>query len=243
MTSYATDTTVRDLATAIPGATRLFEQMGIDYCCGGARPLADVCEERGLDPAVVVGRLNELAEAAGSSGAANPETFPMARLVDHLVSTHHVYTRSEIVRLEKLFEKVCFVHGANHPELHRARAVFQEMAADLMPHMMKEENILFPYIIQIAAFTARDAMPPSPMFGSVQNPVRMMLFEHEAVGALLAKMRELTKGYTVPEGVCISYETLYEALLAFEQDLHQHIHLENNVLFPQAIEAERHTAR
>ena len=235
-----TATTVRDYAATIPGATRLFEQFGIDYCCGGARPLSEVCVERGLDANIVLEGLNGLArEAATAPSARDFAKLSMSELMEHIVSKHHEFTRSEIERINRLLEKVIAAHGERHPEIAEINTSFGALSAELLPHMMKEEHVLFPYIAQIELFSSRGAMAPSPMFGTVQHPIRMMSMEHETAGEVLARMRELSGGYTAPADACPTYTALYEALDGFERDLHEHIHLENNLLFPKAIAMEK----
>jgi regulator of cell morphogenesis and NO signaling len=136
-----------------------------------------------------------------------------------------------------LFEKVVSVHGVRHPELLAVQDIFRQLYDDLAPHLLKEENILFPYILQMEA-AGNGAQCETPPFVTVRNPVRMMLMEHEAAGELLRQVKTLTHDYTPPPDACISFRTLYLALENFEKDLHQHIHLENNILFPRAIEME-----
>jgi regulator of cell morphogenesis and NO signaling len=154
------------------------------------------------------------------------------------VEKHHTFTRQELARLEALLVKVCGVHGQNHPELFRIQEQFQELNRDLEPHMLKEERVLFPYIIQMEEAAKNNRPNVVPPFGTVRNPVKVMMAEHDAAGDILREMRELSSDYTVPEDACISYQTLYGALAALEADLHQHIHLENNILFPRAAEME-----
>jgi regulator of cell morphogenesis and NO signaling len=188
-----------------------------------------------------------LAEVAASLEAAVPvaqephdwQQEPLADLISHIKLTHHRYTWSEIQRLGPLFDKVCSVHEAKHTELAQLRSSFATLAAELKLHMMKEETILFPYIERLEEARIEGApVLPAP-FGTVQNPVAMMVHEHDDAGALLRAMRESSNGYLVPADGCLSYRTLYEALAAFEADLHQHIHLENNILFPRAVAMER----
>jgi regulator of cell morphogenesis and NO signaling len=171
--------------------------------------------------------------------AADWQKGPLAELIDHIVSTHHAYVKSEVPRLEQLLAKVCTVHGQNHPELMSIQASFQALGAELSLHLMKEENILFPYIKQMEASVNAGRGVPTPMFGSVQNPVQMMVREHDSAGDALRSIRETSNGFTTPPDACISYQTLYRALLEFEADLHQHIHLENNILFPRAVAMEQ----
>lgn len=233
-----TSKTVRELALEIPGATRVFESMGIDYCCGGHRSLADACVAAGVTAESV---MNSLEHANGSPAEFEEPNFltaTLAELIDHIVEKHHVFTRTEIERLRLLIEKVNNVHGQNHTELARLRSLFETLSAELEPHMMKEERVLFPYVVQMEDAMRRERTHADPPFGTVANPVRMMMLEHEAAGELLKKMREVSGNYTIPPDACISYQTLYQALDAFEKDLHQHIHLENNILFPRAVEME-----
>lgn len=232
--------TVKELAITIPGATRVFEKLGIDYCCGGNRTLADACVKAKVPVEDVT---KSLAQAEHS--LLSPEELhdwpaaSMTSLIHHIVEKHHTYTKEELPRLEKLMNKVCAVHGANHPELLPLRTAFLSLKEELEPHLMKEEQVLFPYITKMeSALTQQSAIPMS-CFGTVQNPVRMMNIEHDAAGDLLREMREVTANYAVPDGACMSYQALFAALLELEADLHQHIHLENNVLFPKAITAER----
>ncbi|HEV2400835.1 MAG TPA: iron-sulfur cluster repair di-iron protein [Candidatus Sulfotelmatobacter sp.] len=238
--SVSTAKTVREVAVEFPEATRIFERFGIDYCCGGNQSLEEACAASNLSVDQVLDSL-ELAEqtARAKQTDRNWQTEPLADLVAHITSTHHKYTREEIARLRPLFDKVYSVHGKNHPELQQVRASFQEVAQELTPHMMKEEMMLFPYIVRMEeAVIQKEPILPPP-FGTVQNPVAMMMHEHDSAGAALQAMHQASAGYTPPGDACISYQTLYTALAAFETDLHQHIHLENNILFPRAIEMEQ----
>lgn len=238
--SVTTARTVRELAVEIPEATRIFEKIGIDYCCGGNKSLEEACTTANISVDEVLDSL-ELAEqtARAKQKDRNWQAEPLAELVAHINSTHHKYTREEIARLGPLFDKVVSVHGKNHPELQNVRAAFRGMAQELTTHMMKEEAVLFPYIVRMEEAVIQKEPVLPPPFGSVQNPVAMMMHEHDSAGDALRTMRQASAGYTPPGDACISYQTLYKALGDFEKDLHQHIHLENNILFPRAIEMER----
>lgn len=238
--SVSTARTVRELAVEIPEAPRIFEKAGIDYCCGGGKSLEEACAAANLSVDDVLDSL-ELAEqeARTKQKDRNWQTEPLADLVAHINRTHHKYTREEIARLGPLFDKVVSVHGKNHPELQHMRAAFRGLAQELTMHMMKEEAVLFPYIVRMEeSVIQREPVLPPP-FGSVQNPVAMMMHEHDSAGEALRSMRQASAGYVPPPDACLSYQTLYKALQDFEKDLHQHIHLENNILFPRAIEMER----
>ncbi len=234
-----TEKTVREMALENPAATRVFEKLGIDYCCGGAQTLEHACRSA----AVSVDQVAEALAAANRAASEAPDTAdwqsePLADLVAHIQTAHHRYTREEIARLGPLFDKVCSVHGRNHPELMELRAVFAGLAAELTTHLMKEEVVLFPYIVRLEEAVAEKAPVLPPPFGTVRNPVAMMMHEHDGAGAALREMRRLSGGYAAPADACVSFQTLYHALAALESDLHRHIHLENNILFPRAIQME-----
>jgi regulator of cell morphogenesis and NO signaling len=231
-----TTKTVRELALEVPNATRVFEKLKIDYCCGGGRNIAEACEAVG----VPLDRLSSMLDEAGASQDASRDfaAGPLADLIRHLLDTHHVYTREESARIQALLEKVCGKHGENHPHLAGLRALFLQLDADLQPHLLKEEQILFPYILRLEAAAAGGGAAPFAPFGTVNNPVRMMMFEHDTAGDLLREIRAAASDFRAPEDACMSFRALYEALEAYERDLHQHIHLENNVLFPRAIALE-----
>lgn len=235
--------TVRQLATEVPNATRVFEKLGIDYCCGGGKSLEDACQkakipvqdvlqtlEHGVAPTANVGDMTDFSQAN------------LGELVSHIVNTHHAYVKQEIPRLQKLLAKVVSVHGSNHPELLDVQHVFGTLSAELTSHMMKEEMVLFPYVIELERAVQSGRRAPSAPFGTVGNPVHMMEMEHESAGNSLKELRALTEGYTPPADACFSYNTLFTALKDFETDLHQHIHLENNILFPRAIVMEQEAA-
>ena len=231
--------TVREYALEIPAATRIFEKLGIDYCCGGGTSLADACAKAGVTLDEVLDSLKKTEPSEETFAGEEWQTASPAELIAHIVEKHHTFTRDELARLEALFAKVCGVHGQNHPELFHMQNQFQELRRDLEPHMLKEERVLFPYIIQMEETIEEKQPLPVPPFGTVRNPVRMMMAEHDAAGEILRTMREASSDYTTPPDGCISYQTLYSALIALEADLHQHIHLENNILFPRAVEMEQ----
>jgi regulator of cell morphogenesis and NO signaling len=232
--------TVREVALEMPAATRVFEKLGIDYCCGGNKSLEDACGAANLEIEQVLNSLESAATAAGNRREGSDwRAGPLADLIAYITNTHHKYTRAEIGRLGPLFEKVISVHGEKHRELVDVRDRFRALAQELSTHMMKEEMILFPYIERLEEAVIEGAPVLPPPFGTVQRPVASMMQQHDSAGNLLRSMRSLTNNYQPPASACVSYKTLYAALTEFERDLHQHIHLENNVLFPRAIELER----
>ncbi len=228
--------TVRELALENPNNTRVFERLGIDYCCGGSKSLSEACANAKLPLAEVVRSLDEAQPAAIS--ARDWKQASLGELVGHIMQTHHVYVKQESPRLQQLAAKVASVHGQNHPEVLRVQATFEGLAAELASHLMKEEQILFPYIIEMEEAAAQGRPAPPCRFGTVQNPVRMMMLEHDGAGEALRELRATTSDYTPPADACVTYRTFYAALSAFEADLHQHIHLENNLLFPRATQME-----
>lgn len=235
--------TVRELATEVPNATRVFENLGIDYCCGGGKSLEDACRLANIPVQEVLQRLRQVSAPAG-----NVDELPdfnhadLSELVSHIINTHHAYVKQEIPRVQKLLAKVVSVHGQNHPELFEAQHVFGALAAELISHMMKEEMVLFPYVVELERTVQSGRRAPSAPFGTVNNPVRMMEMEHEAAGNALKQLRSATGDFAPPPDACFSYNTLFAAFKDFEADLHQHIHLENNVLFPRAIAMEQDAA-
>jgi regulator of cell morphogenesis and NO signaling len=237
--TVAIEKTVREFAVENPASTRVFEKLGIDYCCGGNRSLREACQSANLQLDHVMESLEKADQATQITREDGDwQAKPLASVIGHIKSTHHKYTREEIARLGPLFEKVCTVHGKNHSELFKVREIFQALAQELTSHMMKEEMILFPYIVGMEERAPGNGPIVRAPFGSVQNPISMMEHEHDSAGNALHLMKEATNSYSAPAEACISYQTLYKALSAFEADLHQHIHLENNILFPRAVAIE-----
>ncbi len=233
--------TVREVAVESPAATRVFERFGIDYCCGGNQGLEQACEKAGVPVDAVLGTLQMEEETARAAAQQirDWQSEPLSELIAHIRNTHHKYTREEIIRLTALLQKVCSVHGKNHPELLEIQSTFSGLAQELATHLMKEEMVLFPYIARMEeAVIQKEPVVPAP-FGTVENPVAMMVHEHDSAGNALRAMRKSSHDFAAPADACISYQTLYKALAAFETDLHQHIHLENNILFPRAIAMEK----
>lgn len=237
MTLAATKT-VGEIAAEMPSATREFEKLGIDYCCGGSRTLRQACSEANISVDEALARLERSAASTEPKPGQDWQSQLLADLISHITTTHHAFVREESPRIQALATKVVGVHGKNHPELLQVQQVFAALAEELRVHLMKEEQMLFPYISLMEESALAGEPAPPAMFGTVANPVRMMMQEHDGAGEALRALRSVTVNYTVPEDACISYRTLFQALQDFEADLHQHIHLENNVLFPRAIAME-----
>lgn len=238
MTVLDSSKTVAEIAADSLAAVKLFERHGIDYCCGGKRPLLAVCEEKGLDYNKIESELRAAMDAGNGSGR-DWNTAPLGELVDHIVTTHHNYLRREMpgiaARLEKVYRVYNQRYGTTFPGLPE---VYEAMEEELLSHIMKEERILFPAIKAYAeAADSGQPLPPSP-FGTVANPIRMMESEHEETGQALGKIREITGEYAIPDYACVTYRALIAGFKEMEEDIHMHIHLENNILFPRVLELE-----
>ncbi|HLO65667.1 MAG TPA: iron-sulfur cluster repair di-iron protein [Holophaga sp.] len=224
---------IGDIVLERPAAMRVFERLDLDYCCGGHRTLAEAAELAGRD----LGEVQAALEADESPATSDPRALAagsLRELIDHIEATHHVFTRSELARVAPLVEKVAQVHGDRHPELAAVRELFLTLEADLLPHLEKEERILFPYIRTLeGGATACEAC-----FGTVRGPVSVMQAEHEEAGEVLRRLRALTNGYQAPEDGCATYRSMLMGLEALEADLHLHIYLESHILFPGATALE-----
>jgi regulator of cell morphogenesis and NO signaling len=218
-----------DLVTELPARAEVLDRLGLDYCCHGQRPLSEACAEAGLDASAVAAAIDAV-KSSGLRDADHP--VEPAALADHIEATHHAYLHAELPELTALAAKVRGAHGERHPELVEVQRLVEEIRADLEPHLMKEERILFPAIR--ALVDGERAFP----FGTVRNPIRMMRAEHDRAGEFLAELHSITCGYVDPDDGCASYRSLYVRLQHLEVDTHRHIHLENNVLFPTAISIE-----
>jgi regulator of cell morphogenesis and NO signaling len=234
--------TVREIALNQPSSIRVFEQFGIDYCCGGQKPLALACTEQELEIDAV------LAALASAASQPSPEVedwsrASLERLSGHIVSQHHEYVKQELPRLDALAKKVVAAHGSHHTELAGIQSALQSLDQELTQHLMKEEMVLFPYIVQLERALANGGARPHGCFGTVANPIAMMMQEHDGAGELLAEIRNLSGDFTLPQDACPTYRAFFDGIKQFEQDLHQHIHLENNILFPRAIAMEASPTR
>lgn len=235
MQTLDTHRTVSELLRERPARSKVFEKHRIDYCCGGKLPLEEACAKREVPVETVLAELAAADAAAGADGT-EPDLaiMPLEGLVDHIVTTHHAYLAEELPRLEAMAARVAKVHGESDARLARLASVVQALRAELESHMHKEERILFPVIVALERTRDRAAIP----FGSIANPVRAMEFEHQEAGGNLERMRRLSDGFTPPDWACNTYRALLDGLETLERDLHRHIHKENNVLFPRALELE-----
>lgn len=224
-----TSRTVGEIAAEVPAAIRIFEKFRIDYCCGGMTPLTEACTAAGVS---IDQFLTELEGSAVAPDAGIDWTkTTLVELHSYIVATYHVHGREELETLGMMATKVLSVHGERHPELQTVSRLVTALQQDMLPHMVKEEMVLFPYVASLE----EDEVAGPSCFGSIENPIRVMLYEHEAVGDLLAELRRVTSNFQVPDDGCFSYRELYRRLAEFEAETHQHIHLENNIYFPRAL--------
>jgi regulator of cell morphogenesis and NO signaling len=230
-------TTIRDIVAQDFRAAAVFQRHRIDFCCGGDRPIAEACQAKGLDPALVIAEV----EAATNIPGDVPRfgEWELDFLANYIVANHHAYVRKAVANITTHVRKVAAVHGERHPEAIEIARHFDAVAQDLLQHMVKEERMLFPYISQLAQAVREGSQPPVAPFGTVANPIRAMESEHQRAGDLMAEIRRLSGDFTPPADACTTYKVSYQELEEFEGDLHRHVHLENNVLFPKALDLER----
>jgi regulator of cell morphogenesis and NO signaling len=235
--SFTSETKVKDLALSNPAARQVLEDAGLDYCCGGGKSLREACLHADISADEILNRLRDNAKNV-SPGDLNWTVVPLRELTLHIREKHHRYVRESIPRTQVLLDNVIAKHGPVHLELSEIRSVFAEVGKEMIMHMQKEEQILFPYIdaLELAA-NGRGSVEP-PFFQTVKNPIHAMMKEHDAAGELVSQIRRLSNEYTAPADACTSFKALYQSLKEFEADLHEHVHLENNILFPRAVEVE-----
>ena len=215
-------------------AAEVFKKYGIDFCCQGNRTVADACAKKAVDTEAVLAELAAV-QTQGAARATDYNAWPLDLLADHIQANHHVYVEKAIAQLKPYLDKICQIHGARCPELLEIKKAFEESAGELAFHMKKEEFILFPYIRKMTKGGASGA----PRFGTVQNPIAMMMHEHDTEGERFRQIAAWSHDYTPPADACNTYKVTYALLKEFEEDLHLHIHLENNILFPKALELEQ----
>jgi regulator of cell morphogenesis and NO signaling len=215
----------------------VFKKYGIDFCCGGGRTLDEACKRGEVAVEELVNALEETA-ATAPGGGMNFNDWDTNFLIDFIVNKHHLYVREKLPELTAYADKVARVHGERHPETLDVARMWRDLADELSSHLEKEERVLFPYIKQ--QVRAQKTATPAPVapFGTVQNPIRMMEVEHDVAGEIMRQINELTGGFTPPEDACMTYRVLYANLREFEENLHEHVHLENNILFPRAVAME-----
>ena len=216
----------------------VFKKYGIDFCCQGNRTINDACEAKKIDEKLVVDDLNNLLNSKADGGI-DFQSWPLDLLADYIEKKHHRYVEEKSMEIKPYLDKICRVHGERHPELLEIKEHFNATAGELAMHMKKEELILFPFIKKMVKAKQENTKLDKPNFGTVENPIQMMMDEHTTEGDRFRKIEEISNNYTPPEDACNTYRVTFALLNEFEQDLHMHIHLENNILFPRAIELEK----
>lgn len=229
---FTAQTTLGELVAARPAFARVFERLGLDYCCGGKRPFVVACRQKGLDPQAVAGLLEAaLAENAAGATEVDAAAMTLTELADHIEQTHHVYVKTELPRLVEMSGRVAHKHGGRDARLLEVQQTVMALTNEMFNHMAKEEMILFPFVRQIDAGAASDGFH----CGSIANPIRVMEAEHESAGNAVARLRELTDGFKPDAEACNTQRALLVGLEEFEADLHRHVHKENNILFPRTL--------
>jgi regulator of cell morphogenesis and NO signaling len=235
--NFNDETKVKDIALSNPAARQILEDAGLDYCCGGGKSLHEACLHADVPAEEILNRLRENSKHV-SPDEANWTVARLSDLTRHIRTKHHRYVREAIARVQILLDKVGAKHGEKHPEITEIQILFTEVGREMIMHMQKEEQILFPHIDALEKATSAHSSVEPPFFQTVRNPIHAMMKEHDAAGELVKQIRKASSEYTAPADACTSYKALYEVLREFEADLHQHVHLENNILFPRAVELE-----
>lgn len=236
--THNTDQTIGSFVAADFRTAAVFQKHDIDFCCKGGRSIAEVCKAKQLDAEELLGELNTIMQTSSSETNRFNE-WPLDLLANYIQKIHHTYVVEKTEPILQFLHKICQVHGANHPELFDINEEFNHIAGELAMHMKKEELILFPYVIKLANAHSNQTSLPESNLGSVQNPIQVMMQEHELEGNRFKRVAQLSNNYTPPADACTTYRVAFSMLKEFEQDLHLHIHLENNILFPGAIKLEK----
>ena len=232
------NTSVGEIVKLDFSAADVFSSYGIDFCCGGKISVAEACSNAKAEESLVIGALEDLKNQSGSA-VHDFDSWNIGFLADYIQNTHHQYVKKAIPQILPLAQKVADVHGDHHSEVIRINELFQDLAEELLAHLQKEEMILFPYIKKLVADESAGKCTDPNCFGSIGSPISVMEAEHENAGLILKELYRLSNGYQIPEDACNTFRVLYGKLKEFEDDLHRHIHLENNILFPKAIEKEQ----
>ena len=235
--SITPESTVGQIVAAEPRLSRLFERAGIDYCCGGKRTLAEACRLVGLEPVTFAVLLDAAVHLPGGKPTVDAASMSLAALADHIETTHHAYVRAELPALVEKAERVAYKHGGRDPRLRAVAETVEGLAEEMFSHMAKEELVLFPLVRELERTGAT-----SGHCGTIAHPIRQMEHEHDSAGSAVARLRELTDGFTPDAEACNTHRALLAGLAQFEADLHQHVHKENNILFPRALQVESRAA-
>lgn len=231
--SITKETVIGQLVADDYRTASIFKKNGIDFCCNGNRTIEDACAKKGIVTATLINELEDTT-TLNKGTEIDYKAWPLDLLVDYIEKKHHRYVKSKVIEIMPFLDKVVRVHGNQHPELLEIGKLFNESALELTSHMKKEEQVLFPYIKKMIELNDLNAP-----FGTVQNPIKMMMHEHDTEGERFRKIAELSNNYTPPNDACNTYKVTFHLLKEFEEDLHLHIHLENNILFPKSIALEQ----
>jgi len=235
--NFNDETKIKDIALSNAAARKILEEAGLDYCCGGGKSLQEACLHAAVPVEEILTRLRENSKDVDPDEA-SWTSAPLSDLTRHIRDRHHRYVRESIARIQPLLNKVEAKHGKSHSEIADIRRLFAEVAREMIMHMQKEEQILFPYIEVLEKATNSHGSVEPPFFQTVGNPIHAMMKEHDAAGELVKQIRKASLEYRTPADACTSYKALYQDLREFEADLYQHVHLENNILFPRSVELE-----
>jgi regulator of cell morphogenesis and NO signaling len=240
--SGSNDETLGEIAVKDLRKAEIFKKYGLDFCCGGKKTVKEACAEKGLDVTKIEQELQQ-ADKVFETRALPYNEWNLDFLTDYIINTHHSYVRKQLPEILKYMDKVAEVHGSQHPELAKIKLLVHEVSDELTPHMVKEEKVLFPFIKKLVSADKEAIAAVEAQLGTVQNPINMMEMEHEMVGKNMEEIRTLSHNYALPADGCASYSLLYKMLEEFESDLHIHIHLENNILFPKALKIEKENSK
>ena len=235
--NFSTETRINEIALSNPAARRVLEDAGVDYCCGGGKSLQDACLHAGVTADEILERLRQNSQLAGPADTEWTKAS-LAELTLHIRERHHQYVRDSIPRVRALLAKIRERHGAKHREIGEIEKLFGDVAREMTAHMQKEEQILFPYIDALERSASGNGSVEPPFFQTVRNPIHAMMKEHDSAGELVRQIRRASNEYKPPADACTTYQATYQELHQFEEDLHLHVHLENNILFPRAVELE-----
>jgi regulator of cell morphogenesis and NO signaling len=235
--NLSSETQVKEIALSNPGARHILEDAGIDYCCGGGKSLQEACLKANVPEAEILFRLRQNSEQVSPSES-RWRSAPLAELTKHIRERHHQYVRDSIPRLRALLARIREKHGSKHRELCEIEKLFGDIAREMLMHMQKEEQILFPFIDALEHAANDDRSIEPPFFQTVKNPIHAMMKDHDSAGELMRQIRTASDEYGAPVDACTSYKAAYQGLEEFEKDLHLHVHLENNILFPRAADLE-----
>lgn len=235
--NFSEDITIGEIAAEDYRSTKIFNQYGIDFCCKGAKTLKEAAEENNINPEELISQIEEAVQEK-EKDLQDFKNWSLDKLADYIVKTHHKYTEEQTSVLKPYLQKLIEVHGKEHPELYEINELFQKVAGEMAAHMKKEEIILFPFIKKVVrAQEAGEKLEAA--FSRIENPVNMMIHDHSDQGENFKQIRAITGDYTLPADACQTYELTYRLLSELEKDLHKHIHLENNILFPKALEMSK----